>query len=403
MSLPPSHLAEPFVPLGRRLRIAVLNRVFSSTGGGAERYSMALVEQLSAAHEIHVFAQETDHHWPGVHYHRVSAPLRKSRWMNQLWFAVTTWWATRRGFDVVHSHENTWHGNVQTVHVLPVRYNLFHGRTGWRLGARWLKVLTSPRLLAYLAMEKFRFLPRHRRRVVATSPALRAILEQTYPACSAGLAVIAPGVSLPGAGPDRLDARGSLGLPAQGRLIAFVGNDYQKKGLGTLLEALKFLPSDVAVAVVGNPSYIDRFRQKAVALGQGERVHFLGYLKDVSLLYRAADVLAHPTLEDTFAMVVLEAMAYGLPVVVSDSRYCGIAGLLTDGVNALILTSPTDATQLSDSLGRILQEPAVYHALATGACSFAARWSWAIIAGQQERMYRDIAAGAVHSARPNSP
>ena len=71
----------------RRLRIAVLNRVFSPTGGGAERYSIALVEQLAQRHEIHVFAQQIDHHWPGVSYHTVSSPLTRPRWINLLWYA----------------------------------------------------------------------------------------------------------------------------------------------------------------------------------------------------------------------------------------------------------------------------------------------------------------------------
>ena len=67
-----------------RLRIAVLNRVFSPTGGGAERYSIALVEQLAQRHEIHIFAQQTDHHWPGVTYHTMSSPMNRPRWINLL-------------------------------------------------------------------------------------------------------------------------------------------------------------------------------------------------------------------------------------------------------------------------------------------------------------------------------
>ena len=399
MNLRPSSSGEDAAASQKKLRIAVFNRTFSPTGGGAERYSIALVEQLAARHEMHVFAQEIDHHWPGVIYHRISAPLRKPRWMNQLWFATATWWATRRGFDVVHSHENTWHGDVQTVHVLPVKYNLFHQRTGGRRLLRWIKVVTSPRLLTYLAIEKFRFALRDQRHIVATSPTLKEVLERTYPGCSLALSVIPPGVVLPAAGPDRLAARLGLGLPTAGPLIAFVANDYQKKGLDTLLEALKRLPPNVALAVVGNPSYIDRFRQKAIALKVAERVYFLGHLREISTLYRAADVLAHPTLEDTFAMVVLEAMAYGLPIVVSDSRYCGIAGLLTDGVNALILPSPTDAKQLSERLGRVLDDPVLYRHLSEAARYFAAQWSWSKIAGQQEVMYRDIAKAASRFAR----
>jgi UDP-glucose:(heptosyl)LPS alpha-1,3-glucosyltransferase len=386
---------ESAIKLGseKRLRIAVLNRVFSPTGGGAERYSIALVEQLAERYEIHVFAQQIDHHWPGVTYHRVSAPLVKPRWINQLWYATATWWATRRGFDVVHSHENTWHGQVQTVHVLPVKYNLFNDRKGLRLAMRWLKVLTSPRLLGYLVMERFRFNPQSKRRVVVTSPALKDVMTQTYPRCD--LTVTPPGVAIPPATLNRQAARVSLGLSGQGRLLAFVANDYEKKGLSTLLDAMVSLPSDVQLAVVGNPSHIEKFQKKARLLGLGERVYFFGHLKDVSPLYEAADVLAHPTTEDTFAMVVLEAMAHQLPVVVSDSRYCGIAGLLTNGVNAVILSSPTDVPQLAIALEKILSDQLLYKRLAEESLDFARQWSWARISQLQALMYDETAVGVL--------
>ena len=111
----------------RRLRVAVLTRNFSPASGGAERYAIALVEQLAARHDITVFSQTCEHSWPGVSYKKIPLPFKRPRWLNQLWFACLSWGATRRGFDVVHSHENTWHANVQTVHVMPVRHNLFKG------------------------------------------------------------------------------------------------------------------------------------------------------------------------------------------------------------------------------------------------------------------------------------
>jgi UDP-glucose:(heptosyl)LPS alpha-1,3-glucosyltransferase len=372
----------------RRLRIAVLNRVFSPTGGGAERYSIALVEQLAQRHEIHVFAQQIDHHWPGVSYHTVSSPLTRPRWINLLWYALTTWWATRRGFDIVHSHESTWHGQVQTVHVLPLKYNLFQARTGWRRSLRWLKVATSPRLLAYLLMEYFRFAPGPRKAIVVTSPTLKVLVNQTYP--SSVVSLISPGVHLPAAAMDRQAARVELALPTRGFLLAFVANDYQKKGLSTVLEALRSLPVDVGLAVVGNPSQIEKFQRKAQQMGLAGRVHFLGQLRDVSPLYQSADLLVHPTTEDTFAMVVLEAMAHGLPVVVSGERYCGIAGLLSHSVNAMILSSPTDATQLSAVLARLLDDAPVRAALSVQAREFAQQRVWPSIAAEQERMYFEL-------------
>lgn len=388
------------LPVPKKLRIAVFNRTFSPTGGGAERYSIALVEQLSARHEMHVFAQDIDHQWPGVTYHKVSSPLRKPRWVNQLWFATATWWATRRGFDVVHSHENTWHGEVQTVHVMPVKYNLFHGRRGARRVLRWIKVVTSPRLLAYLGLERARYAPRPGRQVVVTSENLRPIMAAAYPDSSAAISVVTPGITLPGTvtADRKREARAQLGLPADGTCLLFVGNDYRKKGLEVLLQAMVQLPADVVLAVVGNPAHIAEFRAVAETLKLGARVFFLGALKDVSPAYEAAGILVHPTFEDTFAMVVLEAMAHGLPVVVSGPKYCGIAGLLSQGANALMLDDPRDAGELTRVLGELLAQAPLRETLSQGALAFAAHYQWREIALQQEALY--FAAVAAKNSKP---
>jgi len=393
MSQPASERVEHPDPSHCKLRIAVFNRTFSPTGGGAERYSIALVEQLAARHEMHVFAQETDHQWPGVTYHRISAPLRKPRWVNQLWYATATWWATRRGFDVVHSHENTWHGDVQTVHVLPVKYNLFKGRIGWRLMLRWIKVVSSPRLLVYLGLERLRYAARPGRQVIVTSDSLAVIMASTYPGCREMLSVLTPGITMPELPRTRLDksqARARLGLPAAGFCLLFVGNDYRKKGLQTLLQALVQLPADAVLAVVGNPAHIPAFREQAQSSGLAERVFFLGSLKDVGPAYEAADCLVHPTLEDTFAMVVLEAMAHGLPVVVSGPRYCGISGLLQHGVNAMILDDPRNVPRLTQALLDVLSRPTLVDRLVQGATDFALHYQWREIALRQEALYFSV-------------
>ena len=362
---------------------------------------LALIERLARTHEVHVFAQEIDHQWPGVTYHKVSAPLRKPRWINQLWFATVTWWVTRRGFDIVHSHENTWHGEVQTVHVLPVRYSLFQGRRGFRRILRWIKVVTSPRLLAYLGLESARYAARAGRQVVVTSESLRPIMEASYPASRSALSVVTPGINmpvLPISTSRKSEARAKLGLPATSTCLLFVGNDYRKKGLEGLLRALTQLPHEVMLAVVGNPAHIAEFRALADTLKLGARVLFLGALKDVGPAYEAADALVHPTFEDTFAMVVLEAMAHGLPVVVSGPKYCGIAGLLEQGANALLLDDPRDAGEVARVLGKLLGQAALRETLSRGAAAFAQRYQWREIALQQEALYFSAVAAKNASA-----
>ena len=374
----------------RRLRIAVLNRQFTATGGGAERYSMALVEHLASQHEIHVFAQQIAHAWPGVTYHRVGQPLKRPRWLNQLWYATATWWATRAGFDVVHSHENTWHGQVQTVHVLPVKYKLFAGLRGLAWGLRWLKVLTSPRWLVYLALERSRFSLASQRTIVLVSPSLITPTLAAYPHCRQAIKVVTPGVDqIHGIATtlQKSESRMRLGLPQRGYCILFVGNDYQKKGLETLIHALGKLPDCAYLAVVGNPGQVSRFKRQAVLQGLADRVHFLGSLQDIAPAYTSADCLAHPTLEDTFAMTVLEAMSYGLPVVVSGEKYCGISGLLAHETHALLLDNPQDDLLLARLIGRVLSEPDLRLKLHTSALAFARQHLWSSVARQQEDIY----------------
>jgi len=376
-----------------RLKIAVLSRNFSTTGGGAERYAVAVVEELAVRHEVHVFTQHVGNVLPGVTYHPVALPLRRPRWVNQLYFATATWWATRRGFDVVHSHENTWHGNVQTVHVLPVKHNLFHGKQGLALALRWLKVATSPRLVVYLWLEGRRYAPVPQRRVVLTSQALRKDFVAAYPKASAISTVIAPGVSAapgPCSAPEKLQARAALGLPTHGRALLLVGNDLRKKGLPTLLQALVGLPDDVWLAVVGQSRQLADMRALAQRLGLAQRVWFLGALSDMDPAYRAADCLVHPTLEDTYAMVVLEAMAHGLPVVVSAAPWCGISAELTDGVNALLLNNPRSADALTAAVARVLNDAALAHSLGANASAFAAQRTWAQVAAQHETLFAHI-------------
>ena len=392
----------------RRLRIAVLNRLFKPTGGGAERYSIALVEQLAQRHDIHVFAQQIEHQMPGVSYHHVSTPCTRPRWINQLWFALATWWLTRSGFDVVHSHENTWHGQVQTVHVLPIRYNLFRDRSGLAWVLRCLKVASSPRLLVYIGLEwaRYRVKPDTRtasgldKCIVVTAPGLRAVMAQNYPACQAALAIVTPGVlEVPGrcSPADQAAARLQLGLPASGQGILFIGNDYRKKGLPALLQALQQLPQPIWLAVVGNAAHITEFQPLVRDLGLQDRVHFLGALRDVTPAYRAADCLAHPTLEDTFGMVVLEAMAHGLPAVVSGAAYCGIADFLQQGENAVLLEDPHDAPALASAIAAVLAATPWAQRLAVVAQAFAENHLWSAQARAQEAIYLRMAASSLPS------
>lgn len=379
----------PDQPPGRRVKVAVLNRVFSATGGGAERYSIALVEQLAARHDIHVFAQEINHVWPGVTYHSVSCWFKKPRWLNQLWYAYATWRVTRQGFDIVHSHENVWHGQVQTIHVKTVKRSLLEGRAGYQKALRWLKIVLSPRLITYMALERRRLSARKDSAIVAVSQNLQDEIQVQYPQAASHVSVITPGVTLPEQATGQEQARSQLGVPIKGALALFVANDYTRKGLPTLLEAMQGM-ADVQLLVVGHPGQIARYSDVVARLNLQGRVHFLGSLQDMSAAYSAADVLVHPTLEDSFAMVVMEAMAHGVPVVVSSGAYCGISSLLTNEVDALILEQPQNVDVVRSAILRVLNDAVLAKKLSQAGKVFAHQHSWQHAAQAYDQLYAKL-------------
>ena len=375
-----------------RLKIAVLHRTFRRDAGGAEAYAVAMALELSASHDVHVFAQEMDNTLDAVTYHPIPLFFKRPRWLNQLWFALATWWLTRNGFDIVHSHENTWHGQVQTVHVLPMRCKpTEHLSLLQRLNVGF-KYLTSPRIWTYAALEFFRFQCQPKRFWVAVSKPLQQQLLNMQPALPrAQVLSIAPGIYPYASHLNKTDKSPPFVAAETPKVLLWVGNDAVKKNLDTVLAALSNLDASYRLLVVGKAHPTKPWQDKLVRLGIADRVSYLGVVSNMAQLYVSADILLHPTLEDTFGMVVLEAMSYGLPVVVSQASYCGVAADLQHGANAIILSDPLDANALTAAVVQ-LSEPTVYAQHRQAVLALAGLHHWADAARQYDDLFQQLAA-----------
>jgi len=186
-------------------------------------------------------------------------------------------------------------------------------------------------------------------RFLASSPLVLRHFRACYPALPEP-PLLRTGVDLerflpadrPGAG------RGGLGLPP-GPLLLFAGHSYPLKGLRTALRALAELP-DVTLCVVGG-GRAGPFRRLAARLGVADRVIWRGHEPEMQRLYRAADLLVHPTFYDTAARVVLEALASGVAAVTTVRD--GNADLAVAGGGAA-LEDPADASALAAAVTRLL-------------------------------------------------
>jgi UDP-glucose:(heptosyl)LPS alpha-1,3-glucosyltransferase len=175
------------------------------------------------------------------------------------------------------------------------------------------------------------------------------------------------------------------------KVLLWVGNDAVKKNLATVLAALANLDASYRLLVVGKAHPTKPWQDKLVRLGIADRVSYLGVVSNMEQVYVSADLLLHPTLEDTFGMVVLEAMSYGLPVVVSQAKYCGLAADLQHEMNAIILPNPLDINALSTAVVN-LSEPSVYAQHQGAVLSFAEQHHWSDAAKQYDDLFQHLAA-----------
>jgi UDP-glucose:(heptosyl)LPS alpha-1,3-glucosyltransferase len=172
----------------------------------------------------------------------------------------------------------------------------------------------------------------------------------------------------------RNTARADMHLAPDIFVSLIIGNDWAKKGLGTLLHSLaecRDLP--ITLLVVGRD---DRsiFLPTIDRLGLQHRVQFHPPTDNVEQFYAAADLYAGPSLEDSFALPPLEAMACGLPVITSVNN--GGSQIITDGVDGFVLSNPRDTTALSTLLRRLYQDRELCARVGANAARTAQAYTW---------------------------
>jgi len=180
----------------------------------------------------------------------------------------------------------------------------------------------------------------------------------------------------------RDNARRTLAIPDGQFMLLLIGNDWRNKGVPVLLHALAQLPHlNVALCVVSTED-ISSCWDLISAQGLERRVRFFSPRCDVDFYYAAADAYVGPSFEDTFALPPAEAMACGLPVIVSSAN--GTSEIITDGRDGLVLQDAQDGTTLASMIRRLIEDPPFREALGLNAAETMLRFTW-------ERNGKDLA------------
>jgi len=372
--------------MGGLNRIAVVIPKYGRIGG-AERFAFELTERLArdGRYEMHVFANR----WvagPGpVTFHKVPR-VRFPRFLRQVGFAWFVGRAVERGgFDLVHAHDRIFSADIFTMHSIP--------HETWVRDVRRRRPSLFDRAMAWVERRLVerggcaRFLP--------VSGIAGEAYRSMYGLDASRVRVLHPGVDLARfTSPDRAGCRAAVreryGIGPSDVVALFVGMNFEVKGLGVIIEAVAKAKAqrpgaELRLLVVGKGDSAE-YRSLATSLGIGDAVIFAGPQEGVEEFYLASDLFVMLSTFDTFGMVVLEAMAARLPVIVSAN--VGARDLVEEGVNGFVLRDGRDADAAAGKILLLLDEN---RRAAMGEAGFrtASTHSWERLAGEVGKVYEE--------------
>jgi UDP-glucose:(heptosyl)LPS alpha-1,3-glucosyltransferase len=365
------------------LRIAVISP-FLDRRHGTERVILEQVQRFSGrpGTEIHIYAQHladlagVSRYHPQkkqsghILWHKVSALPGPHLFAYLWWFFAnqfSRWWDGRfRGlnYDIVYSPGiNALDADIIAVHIV---FHEFYRRVHVHLRLAGSSPSSWPRLihrrlyyLLIMTLER-RVYRLPKLQLVAVSKLVSRHLKEFFQRTDA--CVIPNAVDTDRFNPQvrvqrRDGARAGLRLSPNIFTLLMIGNDWAKKGLETLLLCLaECRDLSIKLLVVGHDDQTI-FLPIVERLALEDRVQFHPPVEDIERFYAAADLYAGPSLEDSFALPPLEAMACGLPVITSVNN--GGSQVIAEGLNGFVLADPRDTMELVALVRRLHGDPAL--------------------------------------------
>ena len=359
------------------MKLAIITHKLNQRDGQGRVNYEIVTEAINRNHQVYVLATEIDPtiktkvNWidipvkgfPTEFIRNLVFSERSSRWLQKnpseldLVIANGTITKAKAEVNIVHFVHNSWLRSP--YHIFRTRKDLY-GLYQWFYtanNASWEQKTFNQAEVLIAISEKIATeleamnIPRHKIKVIPNGT---------------DIAEFSPG----------LQSRQQWQLPENVPLALFAGDiRFSRKNLGTVLKALCQVPQlHLAVAGIteGSP-----YLKMAESLGLNNRVHFLGLRQDVPQLMKAVDFFVFPSRYEPFGLVVIEALATGLPVITATTT--GASSLVTPS-SGIVLTNPDDVSGLATAMGKLADHPQLRVSMGKAARAIAEQHTWSQMA-----------------------
>ncbi len=348
----------------KKIALAIEN--FSKHKGGAESYAVSLASTLAEnGWETHLFGQNWDGEPRAAVFHRIKIPKLLPSWAKMILFALKhKKMAKSQVFDVILGFGNTIYMNVYQshggVHRFSTARKLYTEKNIFFRSIKRLLIVFSlkDKVRNWIESAPFRLDPKPK--IIAISLMIEKDFTSFYHTNEKEIKVIYNGIDTTKYNrglKERLrgSIRQQLRITDNDIAFLFISYDLKKKGMVPLIEAAAKLKklnfTNFKVVVVGERPY-PLLLKRVKRLSLEDTVIFTGPTKTPEDYYANCDVLVLPTFYDACSLVVIEAMACGLPAVTT--IYNGAAGIITNEKDGYIISHPPRSAELVEAMKALM-------------------------------------------------
>lgn len=324
--------------------------------GGLERDFLQIAQQaILRGHEVTVITQS----WQGNQPDKLNVIIKKPKGLSNhrrcRYFStqVQNYLAQQR-FDLIVGFNR-----IPGLDIFYAADECYAAKVEQKYPA-WYRRL-SPRCRTLLGFEKAIFQSPSKTEILSIAETAMQKYIQHYQTSRQRIHILPPNIKLT----DKLMAIDKSSLreklatemqcDAKNTWLLMVGSHFKTKGVDRSLRALATLPSEllakINLIVVGKGD-VKPYQRLAKSLAITKQIRFLGARDDVPVLMQASDILVHPARHEFAGKVIVEALAYGLPVIVTD--HCGYAMHVANANAGVLVPSPFQQKQFNQLLSEML-------------------------------------------------
>lgn len=371
------------------MKIAIISGIFNKKGG-VSRYAVETTERVAKKHDVHLITGDYGYKVEGLHVHSFPSlpePALFRFVSNAIKNEILLKLANKKfNFDlIVNQCSESFTQDIVTAHschkAWVEQYNCDKDRSFPRRPADW----------AILAVEKQNYKKGNYKKIISVSEGVKKEIQRCYNVPEENITVVPNGVDIEEFRPDKTERekiRNQLKIGENEPVLLFSGYEFHRKGLRYIIEALKMLPGNVKLIVMGKDDPVP-YMNLAAKLGIKDRIIFTGFVRKTNSYFAASDIFVFPTSYEPFGLVITEAMACGIPVITS--RNAGAAELMTDGYEGLLLNDKGNANEIAQKIRLLIDDEKLQIYMGKNARKKAEKYSWENVARKTLEIYEAVA------------